>query len=317
MKGRIEKFLITALLSVVLSVLLTSCESESTASVAGRLYEAGRLDEAQECFLLALKEPQNADSLNLRLGYGYNMLELGEIAEAAGIFNRLKDECRELRNAEEASIYKLSLKALYEIYYESDFDSKLLETISLLEEIEENYDVLAEYEYERACLTEKRYYNDDEHFSEWVDAARCIIGHDIYVPDLHAKLYISYKRMNKKAEQLGIADEMYIYMKGHSAYIQNYDIIAAVMLDAARVAEYAPLEHDSEFYYSAAQEFIDLGEIKFHDDSKYLKYKIIVAEQKGNFELAKRLVGVYLNHEPDDKMAQKELQILTERTEAE
>ena len=115
------------------------------------------------------------------------------------------------------------------------------------------------------------------------------------------------------AEVLSLVDEAVVYLNGHSAYIDDYTDIIPMILTAADYSTRIEWKNDSQYYFDLAEAYIKAAEDKEVSDNEILKYKIIVAERKGKMELAYKLLGVYLEHCPEDRMAYKEQKYLENR----
>ena len=123
-------------------------------------------------------------------------------------------------------------------------------------------------------------------------------------------------RLKEKSPRdvLTLIDEMVIYISGHSAYIDNYGTILPMILKAAEYADRVEdWEHDNKYYFDLADQYISAAQDKNVSDNEVLRYQIIIAEKKGKMELAYKLLGVYLEHCPEDRMAYKEQKYLENR----
>ena len=137
---------------------------------------------------------------------------------------------------------------------------------------------------------------------------RTIISLKPYAGDEYLELYSMYINGGERGKRLALADEILAYMKGHASYVSDYRQVIAVAFDAANMAV-----EKSEDYFVIAEEWIAMAENAGFSEEDILKYKVIIAERRGKMELAYKLLGVYLNHCPDDRYAQKELDYLENR----
>jgi len=147
----------------------------------------------------------------------------------------------------------------------------------------------------------------------WESDERKIIELKDYAIDEYNAIYGMRLEEKGVAEVLSLVDEAVVYLNGHSAYIDDYTEIIPMVLKAADYASRLEWKNDSAYYFDLAEGYIKAAEDKNISDNEILKYKIIVAERKGKMELAYKLLGVYLEHCPDDRMAYKEQKYLENR----
>lgn len=147
----------------------------------------------------------------------------------------------------------------------------------------------------------------------WEADERKIIELKDYAIDEFNAIYGMYLEDKSDKEILELVDDAEYYLKGHAAYIDDYSEIIPMMLKAADISSHVEWEHDSSYYFDLAENYIKAAEDKNASDNQILKYQIIVAERKGKMELAYKLLGVYLEHCPDDRMAYKEQKYLENR----
>ena len=147
----------------------------------------------------------------------------------------------------------------------------------------------------------------------WEADERKIIELKDYAIDEFNAIYGMYLEDKSDKEILKLVDDAEYYLKGHAAYIDDYSEIIPMMLKAADISSHVEWEHDSSYYFDLAENYIKAAEDKNASDNQILKYQIIVAERKGKMELAYKLLGVYLEHCPDDRMAYKEQKYLENR----
>ena len=117
----------------------------------------------------------------------------------------------------------------------------------------------------------------------------------------------------EKEGRLQLADEIIGYMTGHSSYVSDYRQVLTVVFDAADVASYTERTRSSEDYFTIAEDFIARANESQITENEALKYTVIIAERRGKMEVAYNLLGVYLNHCPDDEYALKEMDYLGNR----
>ena len=142
---------------------------------------------------------------------------------------------------------------------------------------------------------------------------RKLISIKTFADGEYYELYSLSKAAGEKEERLKLADEIIGYMTGHSSYVSDFTGLIAVIFDAADVASYTEWTKKSEDYFSAADELISKAEGAGISENEALKYKVIIAERRGKTEVAYQLLGVYLNHCPDDEYALKEMDYLGNR----
>lgn len=147
----------------------------------------------------------------------------------------------------------------------------------------------------------------------WEADMRKIIDLKEYAIDEYNCIYGMRLEEKTPAEVLALVDEAVVYLNGHSAYIDDYSDIIPMVLKAAEFAERVEWEKKSSDYFDTAEKYITDAENNGYSDNEILKFKIIVAEKKGKMNLAYKLLGVYLEHCPDDRMAYKEQKYLENR----
>ena len=147
----------------------------------------------------------------------------------------------------------------------------------------------------------------------WEADERKIIGLKDYAMDEYNCIYGMRLEEKSPAEVLELVDEVVVYLNGRSSYIDDYSEILPMVLKAAELSTRIEWKNDSNYYFDLAEKYIKAAEDKNASDNEILKFKIIVAEKKGKMELAYKLLGVYLEHCPDDRMAYKEQKYLENR----
>ena len=152
-----------------------------------------------------------------------------------------------------------------------------------------------------------------EEWDLWEADERKIIELKDYAMDEYRAIYGMRLTESSPKEVLALIDEIVKYLNGHVAYIDNYGEILPMILKAAEYSDRVEWEHDGKYYFDLAEQYISAAQDKNVSDNEVLRYQIIIAEKKGKMELAYKLLGVYLEHVPDDRMAYKEQKYLENR----
>ena len=147
----------------------------------------------------------------------------------------------------------------------------------------------------------------------WEADERKIIELKDYAIDEYSAIYGMRLKEKNIRDVLSLVDEVTVYLGVRSAYIDDYGSILPMFLKAAEYADLVGWEHKSDYYFGLAEQYIELAEDRNISDNEILRYEIIIAEKKGKMELAYKLLGVYLEHCPDDRMAYKEQKYLENR----
>jgi len=134
-----------------------------------------------------------------------------------------------------------------------------------------------------------------------------------YAFEEYMQIYASLAERRETERMLELADEMLGYIRAHSMYVEDYTDIIAIMFDAADRAAYFENSFGTDYFLDAAEGLVTTAVGMDDSDGKLRKYEIIIAERRGKLELAQKLLGVYLNHFPDDKAAVKEKKYLENR----
>jgi len=150
-------------------------------------------------------------------------------------------------------------------------------------------------------------------WDNWEADEKRIIALKDYAFDEYCSMYEVALKYRDGIAALKLIDEIIIYMQGHQAYIDSYDGLIGMMLKGAELAEYNEHEFKPIHYFDQAEEYIKAAENKNLSNNQVLKYSIIIAEKKGKLETAYKLLGVYIEHCPDDRMAIKERNYLKNR----
>ena len=152
-----------------------------------------------------------------------------------------------------------------------------------------------------------------EEWDLWEADERKIIELKDFAIDEYSAIYGMRLKEKNIRDVLSLIDEVTVYLGVRSAYIDDYASILPMFLKGAELAERTEWEHDSKYYFDLAEQYIKTAEDRNISNNEVLKYKIIIAEKKGKMELAYKLLGVYLEHCPDDRMAYKEQKYLENR----
>jgi len=293
------------MLLLVFSFLLSGCEeAASYYSEAAILYGKGEYSEAESFFISAIESGDDAPEVHI--GHAYNLLRLERYSNAADEFLRV------LSSVTDKETILAIRKAMLDAYLK---DGNLAgaagvcdEIAALLDEKEESDPYLLEAAQIRADIYSQR--EDKELYKQ---SLMKLIELKDYAAEEYLRLYrLEDDDMNYEA-RLKMADDIIIYSMGHSAYIKDYEPLILIMFDAARISSYVEYEHDRAYYFARAEEFIEQAQRNQSPEEDLLKFKIVMAEQEGKTELAYKLLGVYLNHCPEDAFAVKEMKYLEKR----
>lgn len=285
------------------------------------MFKRGDTDGAKAAFLKMMelektvpdfygKEPETASAI--RKGLYEIYMSQKNYKSAVEMLQNLGDISTDATSRAE---YKAEAAALAWKYHDSDDDSaaasdmfnpdELIPVIS--DSIAAGNDSIKSYRM-RANL-----YYLKEDWGKWEADERTIISMKDYAFDEYCAIYEVCLKHRDATSTLAAIDEIMTYMKGHSSYIDNYDKLIALALKGAELAEYNEYYNSPEYYFEQAEKYIDTAEQKNMSDSQVLKYAVIIAEKRGKLELAYKLLGVYLEHCPDDRMAIKERSYLKNR----
>ncbi len=299
-----KTFAVTILL-LVFSFLLCGCEeAASYYSEAALRYGRAEYEDAESFFISALESGD--DAAEVHIGHAYNLLRLQRYPEAVDEFLHVLTDITDKETT-------LALrKAMLEAYLK---DNNLAGAARVCDEIAELLGAGTEsgaFFIEAAQIRSDIYSqrNDTEQYRK---ALVNLIELKDYAGEEYLKLYRLDENNSDYTARLKMADDMIIYSKGHSAYIKDYVPLITVMFDAAQISSYAEYEHDPSYYFSQAEEFMEQASINGCPEEDLLKFKIVMAERQGKMELAYKLLGVYLNHCPEDGFAIKEMRYLKNR----
>ena len=256
------------------------------------------------------REPETGEAVRRALLDIY--LSKNKYEDAVALLKQLGDKATD---KEKEAQYKASAALLaWQLNYENGQDQALTfytpdQLIKLVSDaIESGNESIKLYKM-RANL----YYLKEE-WDLWEADERKIIDMKDCAIDEYRAIYGMRLKEKSPRDVLTLIDEMVIYISGHSAYIDNYGTILPMILKAAEYADRVEdWEHDNKYYFDLADQYISAAQDKNVSDNEVLRYQIIIAEKKGKMELAYKLLGVYLEHGPEDRMAYKEKKYLENR----
>lgn len=312
LKKEVTKRLVSAagILIVCLSVcVLCSCGRDDTFTIAAKLYQAGRYDEAEQCFDLLLSDPKNAQAPLVLYAHACNLADKGEEGAAKEELVKLSDD----KYKEDMQTYTLAKELLYELLLKEGDEKEAATVCGELAGLVSDRDKRERYTHEALVLEERILREDDEHFEEWRKALEKLLMYEAYIPDAHIRLYLSYYSRSMYREMLATADDMAVYMLGRFDYIEDYRPVISVMYDAAKRAEYVEYENNSAHFLELSETFINLAEKKGLSEGEVLKNTIVLNERRGKRETAYALLDVFLNHYPTNSAAIKERNYLKNR----
>ncbi len=296
------------LLMLLFCIVLTGCTAggDSDYSEAVRLFGEGDYAGAEVFFIKAIEEGKK-DPVK-RLGHAYNLIGLGKKEAALEELEGIKDSFED-----EATLTAVR-KTIIDILLENGDYLKAAEgyeeLAQLSTDVRESSDCLIQ-----AAVIKADMYREKGMTDELETELRNLISLKTFADSEYYELYSIVSARERKESRLRLADEIVAYMNGHSSYISDYRQLVSVVFDAAKTAEYTEWTKSGEDYYVIAEELIaraEGGENGLTED-EVLKYKVIIAERRGKMEVAYKLLGVYLNHCPDDAYAQKEMDYLQNR----
>lgn len=255
--------------------------------------------------LFAEAEAAGINTFTARTGYAFNMYFLGRYAEADARFEELKADsvCDDDTRMRILEAQLITTSAEGETGRLADCYIELAQFYSLdkyLEYMSKGYELKAQIHREAGLKEELE--ND----------LKELIGLKEYAGEEYLELFDLYRSMGRRDDELALAQELDIYAAAHSSHITNFGPAISVMMEAAAIAP-TDGEKNRDFYFSCAQKLVEKAEEKNASDRTVLRYKIVIAEKQGKMDLAYRLLGVYLNHFPDDSAAIKERSYLRSR----
>ena len=293
------------MLLLVFCAFLSGCVAEETPyASAVRLFGEGKYTEAEPFFITALD--MDADNATLRLGHAYNLIELDKKSNAI-------DELIAVQDYFPDETVKISIrKTLIDLYLTQNNMAGAARVYEELSRI--TTDPSAEDAYlAEASLIRADIYREKGDEEKLKKELRKLITVKTFADNEYYELYSLSCAAGEKTDRLALADEIIGYMTGHSSYISEYGGLLSVIFDAADVASYTEWTKKSEDYFVTAEDIISKAEGAGITENQALKYKVIIAERRGKTEVAYKLLGVYLNHCPDDEYALKEMDYLGNR----
>lgn len=293
------------MLLLVSCAFLSGCVAEEAPFAAAvRLFGEGKYTEAELFYITASEsEPDNA---TIRLGHAYNLIELGKA-------NNALDELISVQDGFADENIRISIrKTIIDLYLAQDNMPGAARVYEELSRI--TTDPLLEDGYlAQAALIRADIYREKGDIEKLKKELRELITVKTFADSEYYELYSLSMAAGEKAERLALADEIVGYMNGHSSYISDYSGLLSVIFDAAQVASYTEWTKKSEDYFLTAEDLIAKAEGAGITENQALRYKVIIAERRGKTEVAYKLLGVYLNHCPDDEYALKEMDYLGNR----
>ena len=297
------RIVILILMLSVFCTLFSGCSTaeRSAYSMAVKLYGEGRFSEAEPYFVAALDGGAGDDTV--RLGHAYNMIELGDTAnELIAVQDRFGDE----------NVTVAIRRTILDLYLAGDNKAGAARVCDELAGKITDPDAAESFRVQAAVIRADicRSSGDTQGLRKEL---KNLIEIKTFAADEYFELYSMSAAAGEKEGRLQLADEMIGYMTGHSSYVSDYRQILTVVFDAADVASYTEWTRSREDYFTIAEDFIAKGNEDQITENEALKYKIIIAERRGKMEVAYNLLGVYLNHLPDDEYALKEMDYLGNR----
>ena len=284
-----RKTFIFIVLLPVFCMLFSGCSKQNDPYAAAvDAYSRGEYSAAEPFFLAAI---ENGDSrTEVRAGHAYNLLQLGRYSEAVNEF--LAPEAAP-EDREDLIAMKKAVISAYLADKNYAGAARVYEELARLvsdPEEAENYNL-------EACRIRADLYEARGEDELLVEELKKIIEIKKYAGEEAVKLYKLLSRDAEPIVKLQAVDDYVMYVSGHKIY----------------VAGYVQYDHNSEYYFQKAEEFMELAEERGLAEEELLKFKIVIAERRGKMELAYMLLGVYLNHCPDDQLAVKEKNYLENR----
>jgi len=286
--------------------VLGGCSSDTDYEKACDLYEERQFDSAEAYFEAA--SAQFPEDIDIAIGHGYNLVVLNRNREATDLLAPIFDSlvASDDRSPEAMDNICNLGELLADSYSKLGDHEKESLAYQILEDVSNNAEDIEKYRLENARARAALYKGNKSYREEYRAALEEILGLTAFDGESYVELVESYKGTGENETMLTIADEMIIYMRSRSSYIEDFPSVISAILDAAETARYTEYEHDPEFYYGAAEEFITLAGASGITYPQKLRYKIVIAERKHELDVAGRLLGVYINKCPEDAKAVKE-----------
>ncbi|MBO4505178.1 MAG: hypothetical protein J5728_01990 [Lachnospiraceae bacterium] len=300
------RIVILILMLSVFCTLFSGCSTaeRSAYSMAVKLYGEGRFSEAEPYFVAALDGGAGDDTV--RLGHAYNMIELGDTANALDELIAVQD-----RFGDE-NVTVAIRRTILDLYLAGDNKAGAARVCDELAGKITDPDAAESFRVQAAVIRADICRSSGDTLGLRKELKN-LIEIKTFAADEYFELYSMSAAAGEKEGRLQLADEMIGYMTGHSSYVSDYRQILTVVFDAADVASYTEWTRSREDYFTIAEDFIAKGNEDQITENEALKYKIIIAERRGKMEVAYNLLGVYLNHLPDDEYALKEMDYLGNR----
>ncbi len=300
------RIIILILMLSVFCALFSGCSTaeKSAYSMAVKLYGEGRFSEAEPYFIAALDGGAGDDTV--RLGHAYNLVELGEASKALDELIAVQD-----RFADE-NVTVAIRRTILDLYLAGDNKAGAARVCDELSLRVKDSDAADSFKVQAALIRADiaRSGGDRQALKKEL---RNLISIKTFAADEYFELYSMSAEAGEKETRLELADEIIGYMTGHSSYVSDYRQLLSVVFDAADVAVYTEWTKTTEDYFTIAEDFIAKADGNGITENEALKYKVIIAERRGKMEVAYNLLGVYLNHCPDDEYALKEMDYLGNR----
>ena len=296
--------MIILMLSVFCTLFSGCSAGQSSYSLAVKLYGEGRFSEAEPYFITSLDG--GAGDNTVRLGHAYNLIELGEVNNALDELIALQDSFTD------ENVTVAIRRTILDLYLENGNKAGAARVCDELAARLNDPDASDSFRVQ-AALIRADICRSDGNVQGLKKELRNLIDIKTFAAEEYFELYSISAVSGEKEKRLELADEIIGYMTGHSSYISDYSQLLAVVFDAAEVAVYTEWTRKQEDYFVIAEGFISGAEGAGITENEALKYKVIIAERRGKMEVAYNLLGVYLNHCPDDKYALKEMDYLGNR----
>lgn len=304
MKTGRNTIIFTVLLSVF-CMLLTACTSgDDPYALAAEAYAKGDYAAAEPYFIAAVEGGDNRTEVTV--AHAYNLMQLEKYADAIGEFLSVQSK---ISSSDDLKKIKKTMLTAYLAENNAAGAARVCDEMARdCTDTKEATEYLISAAKIRADMYESR--NETEQLA---GELRKLIELKEYAGEEYIKLYYIETRDSDPKKRLETADDLIMYVTGRSAFITDYVPVINLLFDAADAAGYIEYEHDREYYYTKAEEFMETASGSGTDEDIILKFKIALAERRGKTELAYKLLGVYLNHCPEDEMAVKEKEYLENR----
>ena len=290
---------------LLLCCILTGCaQEEDPYTKAVGFFKAGDYSAAEPYFITAIETGDNR--MQVRLGHAYNLLQLEEYPDA---ISELIETERLISDNETLAAVKETMLDAYLTEENYAGAARVCEELSKIVKDEKKQ---TEYLIQAATIRSDLYLARGD-ISQYEDELRKLIELKDYAADEYVELYRLACGDDNYTKRLKVADDFTMYVTGRTAYVEDFTPFLSILFDASNVAKYADYEHDREYYFSKIEEFMTLAEDRGAGEEQLLKLKIVLAEHRGKMELAYKLLGVYLNHCPEDALAVKEKEYLENR----